>query len=168
MSKNKNKGSNKEPSGEGTASTPKIRKVRGQLAPLPERLCGKARTVLDMATDMAKQLSSRGAPQSACDAAAAFVVQADEWRKIFEGLWSAGWEPSSVSAKAPIVEGDPIKILDEYLARYAFVFEGQPEGSVQLVAGAVVTNGKIVEVMLRDTNGRFYGYAPRRFLAHRR
>lgn len=166
-SKNKNKGGNKESSGEGGASAPKApRKERAPLGPLPDRLAAKAEAVHGMVLDLAKQLATRGAPQSARDAAAAFVDQVAQWKEIFIGLKTAGWEPSSASAKAPIVEGDPIKILDEHVGRYAFVFEGQPD--VQLVAGAVVTNGKIIEVMLKDTHGKFYGYAPRRFLAHRR
>jgi hypothetical protein len=166
MSKNKNKNKDKDVPAEGAA--PKApRKARAPLGPLPERLCEKADKIHAAASDMAQQLVKRGAPQSAREAALAFVAQVEAWREIFFGLKSTGWEPVSASVKAPIVEGDPIQIVAEHVARYSFI-EGLAEGKVQLVAGSVVQTSKLlVEIMLKDTEGKFYGYAPRRFLAHR-
>jgi hypothetical protein len=168
MSKNKNKNKDKDVSAEGAATTTKApRKARAPLGPLPERLCEKADKIHAAVSDMAQQLVKRGAPQSAREAALAFVAQVEAWREIFFTLKSSGWEPVAASAKVAIVEGDPIQIVAEHVARYSFI-EGLAEGKVQLVAGSVVQTSKLlVEIMLKDTEGKFYGYAPRRFLAHR-
>jgi hypothetical protein len=172
MSKNKNRGNkdNKDrdaSSAEAPASTPKTRKPMPPRGPLPERLCNKADKIYSMATEMAKELSSRGAPKEKCDAATAFVVQVEAWREGLFALKSSGWVPSDKAVKSVIVEGDPIKIVDEHLARYSFI-EGLAEGKVQLVAGSVVEVNRFqVDVMLKDTEGKFYGYAPRKFLTRR-
>jgi hypothetical protein len=171
MSKSKNKGKDKEGavSAESGSSAPKApRKARSPMGPLPVRLCTKAEKVFALVTEMAKDLASRGGPQQACDAASAFAVQAESWRKVFLDLKDSGWEPVAAGVKQPIVEGDPIKILDEHLGRYQLFIEGLLDGTTQLVAGAVEqVNRMLVQVMLKDTNGKFYGYAPRQFLTRR-
>jgi len=171
MSKNKNRGKDKDKdtgTAEAGTSTPKApRKAMPPRGPLRERLCIKADKIYTQVSEIASDLTKRGAPRETCDAATAFVAQVEAWREVLFALKASGWEPSSTAAKAPIVEGDPIKIADEHLARYAFI-EGLAEGRVQLVAGAVVEVNRFqTDVMLKDTEGKFYGYAPRKFLARR-
>lgn len=174
MSKNKgNKGKDKPEGGasaEAGTSAPKApRKARAPLGPLPVRLCEKSDKVHTMASDVLKQVTSRGAPQSVCEAAKAFLAQVETWRDAFFNLKSSGWEPSSKTVKEPIVEGDPIQIMPEHLARYAFI-EGLAEGTTKLVAGSVdAVNKMLVQVMLRGEGegGKFYGYCPRQYLTKR-
>jgi hypothetical protein len=168
MSKNKGKNKGGEGSTEAAASAPKaLRKAMPPRPPLPERLCNKADKIYEMVTGMGKELAARGAPMAIRDATSAFVVRVEAWRESFFTLKSSGWVPLEKSAKVVIVEGDPIKIVDEHLARYSFI-EGLADGRVQLVAGSVVQVNRFqVDVMLKDTEGKFYGYAPRKFLVRR-
>ena len=171
MSKNKkNKDKdNSKPEGETPTSTttPRTRQSRGPMAPLQDRLCGKADTVYSMVGDMAKTLAEKGAPRVSIEAASAFVAEVEKWREIFFSLKNSGWAPATVDPKAAIVEGDPIQIRSEYLSKYAFI-EGLADGTTKLVAGAVEQMSKLVcQVMLKDESGKFYGYAPRKVLARR-
>lgn len=166
MSKNKNKNKGEQTT-ERVATAPKIRKPRGPMAPLPERICEKAGKVLKIAQEIAKLTASRGAPQSVRDEAQSFVGLVQAWVSALTNLKDSGWEPTTATAKVAIVEGDLIKIIDEHLARYSYI-DGLLEGRVQLVAGEVVQLNKMkVEVALKDTEGKFYGFAPRRYLTHR-
>ena len=172
--KGKDKGSATQPEGgaleEASTSVPRApRKARSPLGPLPVRLCEKADKVHKMASDVVKQVTSRGAPQSVCEAATAFLAQVETWRDVFFSLKTTGWEPSSKTVKEPIVEGDKIQIMPEHLARYSFI-EGLAEGNVKLVAGSVeAVNKMLVQVMLKGEGegGKFYGYCPRQYLTKR-
>jgi len=170
MSK-KNKGHDKPStsteSGTSVTSASKPRALRKPRGTLLEQFANKADKVYSMVSEISKELMTRGAPKETCEAATAFLVQVEGWREKIFGLKSSGWEPVSKGVKVPIVEGDPIKIADEHLSRYSFI-EGLAEGKVLLVAGSVVEVSRFqVDVMLKDTEGKFYGYAPRKFLAHR-
>jgi hypothetical protein len=168
MSKNRNKGNkDKDSPAEAGTATPRSRKPQAPRGPLPERLCLKADKIYSMVTEISKSLITRGAPKDTSDAASAFVVQVEGWREKLFALKNSGWEPATKAGKAPIVEGDPIEIVAEHQSRYAFI-EGLVDGTTKLVAGAVVQVSRLqVEIMLKDTNGKFYGYAPRRFVARR-
>ena len=171
MSK-KNKGRSAATSGSSDASETSSPKrsgaPRAPRGPLAERLAFKADKVHSLASEIAKVMESRGAPKDNCDAAKAFLGQVEEWREKIFALKSSGWEPSSKSVKVAIVEGDPIQIMSEHLARYGFI-DGLVEGRVQLVAGSVVEVSRFqIDVMLKDAEtGKFYGYAPRKFLERR-
>jgi len=172
MSK-KNKGRNASSSGSSAESseTSAAKPTRAPRAPrgtLPERLVGKADKVYSLVSEMGKEMAARGAPKDSSDAVTAFLGQVEVWREKIFALKSSGWVPSEKKGKVAIVEGDPIQIVSEHLARYSFI-DGLAEGRVQLVAGAVVQVSRFqIDVMLKDAaDGKFYGYAPRKFLAHR-
>ena len=177
MSKNNGKGKDKDKdkdkskeiqSGDTTpVSSSRAGRPRGPLPPLAQRMCNTADKVYESVSDLAKTLVTRGAPKPVSDAAAAFVAEVEKWREIFFTLKNSGWEPVASNANAPIVEGDPIQILPEHIGKYAFIV-GLSEGSVQLVAGSVDKISKMnTQVMLKDTEGKFYGYAPRKILDRR-
>ena len=155
------------PQTEAGTSAPKTRRASKPRGPLPERLCEKADKVHTMVATMAKELASRGAPQDVRGTTTAFLTQVETWRESFFALKNSGWAPASKAGKVAIVEGDPIKIVDEHASRYTFI-PGLAEGTTLLVAGAVVQTSKLqVDIMLKDTEGKFYGYAPRRFIERR-
>jgi hypothetical protein len=166
MSKNKKSRQENASSETGTTATsaPKTRRASKPRGPLAVRLAEKADKVYSMVAATAKELASRGAPQETRGTTMAFLAQVETWRDSIFALKSSGWEPAAKSGKVAIVEGDPIKIVDEHVARYAFI-EGLVEGRTLLVAGAVVQVSKLqTDIMLKDTEGKFYGYAPKRFL----
>ena len=163
----RNASSEAEIQGQGAAVAPKTRKPRGLLPPLPQRLCDRASKVCVTAGEISTILAARGAPQEYVEAAATFATSATALKQAMDRLNESGWTPIRTGDKAEIVEGDPIKILDEHIARYFFI-DGLAEGRVRLVAGSVdQINKRLAQVMLKDEAGKFYGYCPRQLLSRR-
>jgi hypothetical protein len=163
MSKNHKSEKSEKPA---KAEKPEGTKTRKQrvVGTLAERWVEKADKVFSLAADIADKAAKRGAPAEVVESAKALVPLIESWREKFIGLKEIKWEPAGKpAAKTALVEGDSISFVDDpdVIAAYSYI-EGVVEKTADLIVGGIAQGvGKTVKILVKDRNGRGYGWVPR-------
>jgi hypothetical protein len=129
-----------------------------------ERLIAKANVICARATELALVCEKRGVPLDVTKNAKEFLPLAEVYRERFFSLRTAGpdgtsWVPSGKGAATQIKEGDLVAFRSEFRVKYAYI-PGVEDDTAVFCATKILPRGKRdIEVLLRDAEGKAYGYA---------